>query len=370
MADDQVDEEMVLPDYEGGCVSNLVPALLEWPQRPRWMPGPVEGAEQIVLLVLDGLGWDQLQARRHIAPVLAGLDGGCITTIAPSTTAAALTSIATGLTPGAHGLIGYRLRLENDVVNTLRWSTDRGDARRTHPPGAVQPHISFCGQRPPAVTKAEFQSTGFTAAHLAGARFCGYRMASSMVTAVTELVRAGEPFVYAYYEGIDKVAHEYGLGRFYEAELGAADRLVGWLLAELPAGTTLVVTADHGQLETGDNVVPPHASVLANTSVQSGEARFRWLHARPGRAGALLEAAVEHHSGQAWVRSRDDVVKEGWFGPQVTAQALSRMGDVALAARGTLAFFDPTDTGPFKLIGRHGSLTSAEMQVPLLAART
>jgi predicted AlkP superfamily pyrophosphatase or phosphodiesterase len=369
MADEHVDEELVLPEYEGGCISNVVPALLEWPERPSWMPATVGNAGQVVLLVLDGLGWDQLQERRHLAPVLAGLEGGRITTVAPSTTAAALTSIATGLPPGEHGVIGYRVRLEHDVVNMLRWSMDRGDARTTHLPNDVQPNVAFCGHRPPVVTKAEFVSTGFTAAHLAGVRFVGYRMASSMVTEVVDLVRAGEPFVYAYYEGIDKVAHEYGLGRFYDAELSAADRLVAWLLDALPAGTTLVVTADHGQLETGDNIVEPHPAVLANTSVQTGEGRFRWFHARPGRSAALLEAAQEHHGSQAWVRTRDDVVKDGWFGPHVTPEALGRMGDVALAARGTLAFHDPADSGPFNLVGRHGSLTSAEMWVPLLAGR-
>ena len=37
-----------------------------------------------------------------------------------------------------------------------------------------------------------------------------------------------------------------------------------------------------------------------------------------------------------------------------------------LAAKGTIAFFDPLDTGPYVLVGRHGSLTEDEMLVPLL----
>ena len=44
-----------------------------------------------------------------------------------------------------------------------------------------------------------------------------------------------------------------------------------------------------------------------------------------------------------------------------------RLGDVALAAHEPVSFHDPADTGPFELICRHGSLTSAEMLVPLLA---
>ncbi|MPY93658.1 MAG: PglZ domain-containing protein [Acidimicrobiia bacterium] len=360
-------ESYVLPEYGGGCITNVVPALLDWPDQPLWLPAEAR-AERTVLLLLDGLGWDQLCDRRSLAPCMSSMQGGPILTIAPSTTAAALTSVTTGLPPGEHGIVGYRMLVEHEVLNVLRWSTPAGDARRRLVPGELQPELPFEGQRPPVVTRAEFVDTGFTHAHLAGVRFKGYRVTSSLVTQVVELVEAGEPFVYAYYEGVDKVAHEYGLGRFYDAELAAADRIVSDLLDQLPAGTALVVTADHGQLETGE-MVEPHPSVLAHTAIQSGEGRFRWLHARPGRAAALLEAAIEHHSGHAWVRTRDDVVKEGWFGPRVTDAAASRLGDVALVAQGDIAFHDPADSGPFRLVGRHGSLTSAEMRVPLLAAR-
>src|SRR4051794_34420910 len=66
----------------------------------------------VVLLVLDGLGWLQLQARRHLAPVLTGLAGGPITSVTPSTTAAAMTTITTGRLPGVHGIVGYRVRVD------------------------------------------------------------------------------------------------------------------------------------------------------------------------------------------------------------------------------------------------------------------
>ena len=94
---------------------------------------------------------------------------------------------------------------------------------------------------------------------------------------------AGERFVYAYYGGVDKIAHERGFGPFYDAELRAADRLVADVLEQLPRGAALLVTADHGQVQVGDNIVHPSSELLALCSLQSGEGRFRWLHARPGR---------------------------------------------------------------------------------------
>lgn len=360
-------DDPLLPAYDGACITNVVPALLHLSEdSPEWLPAPARDADRVVLLVIDGLGWNQLEARRHLVPTLAALAGGPITTVAPSTTATALTSITTGLPPGEHGVVGYRMAVGSDVLNVLRWSTAQGDARRRILPTDIQVHAAFGGQRPPVVTRAEFAASGFTLAHLAGVRFTGYRTLGTLTAEIVQLARAGEPFTYAYYEGLDKVSHEYGLGAQYDEELRWIDHLVAALLGSLPAGTALVVTADHGQVETGDDVVDLPSDVLTHVGMQSGEGRFRWLHARSGRMAALHEAAVARLGEQAWVRTREEAIAEGWYGPKVTDAAASRLGDVLLAARGTVAFYDPNDTGPYVLIGRHGSLTEDEMLVPLL----
>jgi predicted AlkP superfamily pyrophosphatase or phosphodiesterase len=364
-------DDPVLPDYGGGCIANVVPCLLERPdQLPDWMPDAVVAADRVVLMVLDGLGWDQLTARRHLAPTLSSMSGGPITSVLPTTTATALTSITTGLPPGEHGVIGYRMHVHGEVLNVLRWTTAAGDARHTIPPQKVQTQLPFLGHRPPVITKAEFARTGFTLAHLDTARFTPYRLPSTLITEVARLTNSAEPFVYAYYDGVDKVSHEYGLDVHYDAELRSADRLVADVIDAVPAGTAVVVTSDHGQVNVGDNVIPLDTNVIKHVSLQSGEGRFRWLHARPGRASALLAATVEAHSDHAWIHSRDEVIAAGWFGPHVTADAMARLGDVAVLAKGDVAFSEPTDTGPYELIGRHGSATPAEVYVPLLAALT
>lgn len=363
-------DEPYLPTYTGPCITNVASAV-QHPHRELgdWVPRPVVEAESsTVLLIIDGLGWHQLQPRSHLAPTVCGvMQGGAISTVAPSTTSTALTSITSGLPPGEHGVVGYRMCIDGRVLNVLRWSTEEGDARRSLPPEDFQRHEPFGGERPPVVTRAEFARSGFTDAHLGGARFVGYRTLGTLVTEVDHLVRSGEPFVYAYYEGVDKVAHEYGLGDHYDAELRWVDHLVAELLSTLPTGTCLALTADHGQIDVGDNLVELAPGIRDHLSMQSGEGRFRWLHARPGRARALLEAA-EAHTDTGWVVSRDQVIDEGWFGPRIDQQVRNRLGDVALVAREPVAYVDPADTGPYEMIGRHGSLTEAEMLVPFVAA--
>ncbi|MEY2959476.1 MAG: hypothetical protein RLZZ01_2044 [Actinomycetota bacterium] len=361
----------VLPDYAGPNVRSIVPALLgpvSWRGHlPTWMPACVEAAEQVVLLVLDGLGWEQLVERAHLAPTLTGMDGRAITTVAPSTTATALTSITTGLTPGEHGVVGYRMVLSGEVVNTLRWAHDGADRRRSQPPADVQPFPAFIGRTVPVVSPAELCGTAFSEAHLRGSRPVGVRAASSLAVEIRRELLAGERFVYAYYAGVDRIAHERGFGEFYDAELRTADRLVADVREVLPPDAVLLVTADHGQVHVGGSIVTPSESLLSLVSSQSGEGRFRWLHARRGAVDELLAAAAEEFGSTAWVRTRDQILADGWFGPVVPPPVAARLGDVALVAREPVSYHDPDDSGPFELVCRHGSLTGAEMLVPLLA---
>jgi predicted AlkP superfamily pyrophosphatase or phosphodiesterase len=369
----------VLPEYGGACVTSIVPALLERRSQP-WLPAAATGADQVVLLVLDGLGWEQLQERGGLAPTMASLGGGPITTVAPSTTATALTSITTGRPPCEHGVVGYRVKVAgtgaegaDEVLNVLRWRTPSGDARQAVPPdgfGAVAP---FAGRAVPVLTRAEFESSGFTSVHLGGARMVGWRLASTLVAEVRRALAAGEPFVYAYYDGVDRVAHEYGLDDRYDAEVAAVDRLVDDLARSLPAGGALVVTSDHGQVDVGDRVVTLDAAVLEATAMISGEGRFRWLHvvAAPGGDGTvegLAETVRRSHADVAWVHTKAEVVAAGWFGGPLSDAGSDRLGDVAVVAHQPVSIADSGDPGEARLCSRHGSLTSAEMLVPLLVA--
>ncbi len=358
----------IRPAYGRGCLSELLPAILGYPSAGGMeLPVAVDATAPRVLLVLDGLGWDQFQDRLSVAPTLAGCSGGSITTVAPSTTAAALTSITTGLTPGEHGVIGYRMMVGDEVLNTLRWRTDRhGDARKTIPPELVQPYDPFMGERVALVSKAEFRRSGFSQAHLRGVQFTGYRTPALLVHETVRLINEGEPVVYAYYDGIDKVAHEYGLGSEYDTELRFVDQLVASMLDGLPDGTQVVITADHGQVDCRNGSVLIDDQVMGLTRGLSGEGRFRWLHAKSGAAASLLDAANEAHSHHAWVRSLEQILDENWFGPSVRSEVKESLGDVALLPFEPIAFTDPKDTGPFELVGRHGSLTAAEMLVPLI----
>jgi hypothetical protein len=355
--------------YDGPGIASLIPALLGAADRS-WLPGVLTDARTVVVLVLDGLGWEALQQRPDLLPTIRSLEGSAVTSVVPSTTAAALTSITTGLAPSEHGLVGFRMRVEGGVLNVLSWQGE-GKAKRALDPGLLQRHAPFRGRTVPVVTRAEFRSTGFTEAHLRGAEFFGWRAVSTIVERCRVLAARGEPLVYAYYPGVDEVAHSYGLHeRFYTAELAFADRLVADVLAALPASAAVVVTADHGQVHLGpESWLELDDGVAALVDECAGDARFRYLYAQRGAAADLLVAAKEAHGADAWVMSREQLEDEGWLGPRASNAIRRRLGDVVLATSRDVAFVDPALPREARLRSGHGSMTEAEMLVPLVAGR-
>jgi hypothetical protein len=357
----------VRPAHTGACVVNLQGALARGPgeEPPPWLPEPVVDARAVVLLVLDGLGWADVSAAA--TPTIAAMTGGPGTTVVPSTTAVALTSITTGVEAGRHGLVGYRMRTGDGVLNVLGWTVGK---EAGPDPARIQPESPFRGRPVPVVTRAEFRTTGFTVAHLRGARFVGWRTTSTIVEHVRLAVAAGEPLVYAYYDGIDKVAHAHGLlDGFHPRELRFADDLVAEILDVLPDDVALLVTADHGQVHWGTAGWRELGDVWGLVATCAGDARFRQLHALPGAEAELHAAAVAAFGDVAWVFSGEELCDDGWLGAGCTKAARKRVGDVVLAPHAPVAFVDPTFKVEQGLVAGHGSLTEAEMLVPIVAAR-
>jgi hypothetical protein len=255
----------------------------------------------------------------------------------------------------------------NDVLNVLRWTVP--DRHRPPDPFDVQRHTAFLGRPVPVITKSEFRTTGFTQAHLRGGRFVGWHTTAALVELCASEAGARERLVYAYYAGIDSIAHEFGLlAPVWRRELAAADAIVGDLLDALPRHAALLVTADHGQvhLEPSSWVAVPELAPM--TSAMAGDGRFRYLYARKGAQRDLLAAARELVGSSAWVWSRAELLEEGLLGAGATGSIPGRLGDVVLAARDAVAFVDPALPNEATLRSGHGSLTPDEMLVPLVAA--
>ena len=334
-----------------------------------WLPEPVRDARTIVVLIIDGLGWDAITDRAGQLPELARLTGGPVTTVVPSTTASALTSITTGLPPSQHGVIGFRVLSDHTVLNVLSWQTT---------PSVEPPNRSTCNATrrssagpsrwsPRPSSKAPASPKRICAA----GRFLGWRAVSGSSNGSASSPRPTNHSCTRTTTASTRSATAHGLhDGFYDAELRAVDRLVGDLRDVLAPDATLLVSADHGQVHVGPerwlSLGPLDAG---STERGSGDGRFRYLHARRGDAAPLLEQARDRFAEQAWVLSREQLLDEAWLGPAPSPPARRRIGDVILAAGAPVAFIDPALPREARLVSAHGSLTPAEMYVPLVAGR-
>jgi hypothetical protein len=334
-------------------------------------------ATSAIVLVADGLGAHNLSARAGHARFLSGIrtKRDVARTVFPATTAAALTSLLTGTPPGVHGLVGYRvLDPARDVtVNQLKgWDEGAIDPLTWQRAEPLMAREAAAGRPCFVVSKAVFTGSGFTAATLRGAQVLSAPTAAGRVLIAADLAaRHPGALIYVYTAALDTAGHKHGWqSEQWSAALERVDAAVRALSDALPRGAGAVVTADHGMVD-----VPRHRQVLfgADDGLADGvrhvggEPRMLHLYTEPGRDRRVLETWRAAEGGRSWVLSRDEAIGAGIFGA-VSAEVRPRIGDVLVAARTGVAYYDDreADKRPQAMIGQHGSLTDDERTVPLL----
>ena len=316
----------VLPDYAGAerarhragaARPRVVGRAL-----PAWIPDAVRGADQVVLLVLDGLGWEQLGERRHLAPDAGGDAGRAITTVAPTTTATALTSIATGLTPGEHGLIGYRIDRRRRGAQRPALVTAPAATRRraTSRRATCSRSPRSSGARSPVVSQAELEDSAFTRGPPARrrARSAGGRPSAIAVEVGRQLLApasgSSTPTTTASTRPPTSGASASTTTPSCAPPTGSSPTCSP-RCRRAPPCSSPPTTARSTSATAHRPARPP--SCWRWSPMQSGEGRFRWWHARRGAADDLLPGGHDAYGDVAWVVTREQTLDEGWFGPVV-----------------------------------------------------
>jgi hypothetical protein len=347
--------------------------------------GPLREVRVVAVLLVDGLGHRLIARAAPVAPGLDDLAAGrapgasaqVITAGFPSTTPTSLVSLGTGAPPGAHGLVGFSLRMPENgrVLNHLEWGDDP-DPLRWQPLPTMFQRAEAAGVPAHVVSRAAFAGSGLTVAAYRGGRYAGADDADALADRMLAVIRSATrpTLVYGYHPDLDKAGHQYGLNSPQWMEAAAeVDRLLGMLVDGLPAGAALVVTADHGQVD-----VPPERRfdvdgddrLRAGVRTVAGEPRMRLVYAEPGAAADVLAAWRGVLGDAAWVLPRDEAIAEGWFGP-VTDAHVPRIGDVVAACHADYAVLATRSESArvAELVAFHGSATAAEMCIPLLTVR-
>ncbi|MDR1214882.1 MAG: alkaline phosphatase family protein [Propionibacteriaceae bacterium] len=366
--------EPVLPDYDGRVLGNLLPAVATALGLPGGNdPFGLPAARRYVVLLVDGLGWDLLWRHLDRAPTLAerAPETVKLTCGVPSTTVTSLSSFGTGLAPGQHGLVGYRFWVEEvgRYVGPLGWNWPVPPSR-AQPAATVFEQVAAAGLTVARVLPADHAESQFSQAVLRGGLALGFDEADDddLVDRVAAAVQSGPgALVYCYDRSLDHAGHLAGVAS--QGWLDAFERLdqrVSRLRQGLPEDVVLLLTADHGMVDPPSQRrlwIEDDRSLTADLARVTGEPRFRHLHT--SRPAALAQRWRDRLGPTAWVRTRDEAIAEGWFGP-VRPLARGRLGDVMVAAGPDLALFTRRAAVEARLVGMHGSLTAAEMEIPLI----
>jgi Type I phosphodiesterase / nucleotide pyrophosphatase len=384
----------VLPAYGRASLMEVVPSLLAALCGTGRNPLDVPPAPAVLLFVVDGLGWDLLNDHAADAPFLGAHLAAArpITSGYPSSTATSLAMLSTAAPPIAHGLTGYTMAAPGlgRPMNNLAWAThgpNPRDLRVDVPPETAQPlptifaFAAAAEVRMTAIGPDAHVGSGLTRAILRGGPYTGVPHLddpAAEAALADALGGDGARAAYAYHPSLDAAGHRYGPGSpEWRSALRRVDRIAARLAALLPPDALLAVTADHGMVDLGGDgaeriEISERPDLATGVAFLAGEARARHVHARAGEAEAVARRWRDALGDRAWVLTRDEAIEAGWFGPPEALRdaVMERIGDVVCAAAGRLGVFQRlVDPGEASLAGHHGSLTSAEVQVPWLLVR-
>lgn len=342
-------------------------------------PNPLQlpAAAKAVVVLADGLGVSSLRARAGHARFLTGhlAKSDVVDGVFPTTTAAGIATLTTGTPPGTHGLVGYRVldAAHDRVVNQLTgWDAAMEPLVWQNQP-TVFDRASAAGIPSFAVGPKRFTGSGFSQAVLRGAAYVPAETMALRFAAARAIFDA-EPraLVYLYIPELDINAHAHGWeSDRWLAQLETLDAETARFAGSLRRDEGMILTADHGVVD-----VPAARQVLFDTIPElisgvrhiGGDPRCLQLYTDPGvDHHALAEAWRAVEGERAWVFTRAEALGQGLFGA-VRPAALERIGDVIVAARKLIAYYDSREPNQSarSMVGQHGSLTDEELRVPVI----
>jgi hypothetical protein len=358
----------LITDVVAGGLASIDPALPGASAQAAASLGMETGAHQLLLILVDGLGYELIEEYVGHTPTLRRVRGDVrsIHTVVPSTTAAAITAFGTGERPGATNMVGFSVAYGGTVMNLL--AMEGGPA-----PSEWQPVPTYFERLAAAdvasavVSPARFAGSGLTGAALRGARHVPAETLDERVSAALRELRADTPVVYLYWSEIDHAGHGSGVGSdSWIAHLEEFDAGLARLLRSLPAGVRTVMTADHGMINVDASQIVDVASTPAlreGVRVVAGETRAVHVHADAGRADEVEARWRDVLGESAWIVSGEAI--SALIG---AGEGAALIGDFLVLARGRGGVVDPRtqSASAIAMPGVHGSLTSTEMRIPVV----
>ncbi|MCW4016554.1 MAG: alkaline phosphatase family protein [Candidatus Bathyarchaeota archaeon] len=398
------------PCYEENCISNIPGTILDLfnvktnlPKLPIEVDNGAEEINKVVLFVLDGFGYNQFsryhEDNKFLTKLAEKSEVFPLTSIFPSQTTNALTTLNTGLTPQEHGLFEYYLYLKevDRIVNTLRFEPLGSNLRNELLDSGFKPNILFDGKTIQSSLKeagiksfthiyASYAYSHYSKLLFDDSTFIPSLKSSDLIVTLKKKLQkeSGPAYFFVHLSNLDTISHEYGPNSYeYGAELSAISYLLNKELVQkidpqTAKETLVLLTSDHGSV----NIVPEQTTYLNGFSdiiknlqkgnngepvLPTGSARDVFLHVQEQKltqTQKLLEQKVGH---KAKIVETKDALADGLFGHgKISRQFVDRAGNLLiLPYRNETVWFDHFPSIRYNPVGQHGGLNEEEMLVPL-----
>jgi len=381
---------MIAPDYRGGSIVNLMSSILQAMGDENSIYPPLRSLEpsnlssrNVVLLVVDGLGYENLSANRRNGALARHLKDR-ITSVFPSTTATSITTFFTGEAPQQHGITGWftYFRELGDVITPLPYRPRHGGSALNTPAVTLFGHTPIFDRLQAqsfVVAPQQIAFSEYSKAHGGKAEVLPFATLGQMFGEIARVVRqSGERrYLYAYWPELDRLAHEHGIAsREATAHLEEIDIAFGEFLQAIESSdTTVIVTADHGFIDKRPEqeiVLDAHPVLEKALALPlCGEPRAAFCYVRPDRQQQFVDYVSTQLGRYVELHESTHLIESGFFGLGSPHPRLhERVGDYTLIMKENASIKDwLLGEKKYAHIGVHGGTSPREMYVPLVVAQ-
>ena len=381
------------PNYQQGSLVNLISSFGQamsynagyYAPTPLLPPHELAQYDNIIFVLIDGLGLHNLRQYGENTAIAQQLRGQ-LTSVFPSTTSAAITTLATGVAPMQHANTGWFMYLhELGTVTAILPFVPRIGGEKFSARGIgvgqlidTEPFYSRLDRASYTITKEYIVDSDYSLAFTKGASRLAYDDLDGFYRRIVEVVQShGEKkYVYAYWPDYDGLCHTYGVGHkkttqhFHQIDSGFSA-----LLESLKGSNSIVVlTADHGLIDTcKDKLVYLEDYPAIKDCLRlplCGEPRACFCYLKSGYETTFVKLVKEQLHSVCDVMSVDELIEQGYFGlGRPHPELKNRVGDYVLIVKENYVIKDKLlGEKDFSQVGVHGGVSEKEMLVPLVVA--
>jgi hypothetical protein len=332
-------------------------------------------SSHVMVLLVDGLGEVQLQDFGAGLFLTQSTSATPMRTQFPSTTPVALGSLGTGEVPGQHGFLGASFFLpdEESLFAPLKWGSTPHPISMT-PSSPLFEWASENGINVASIAREKHRNSGITKSVLRG----GVYLAAADLVEMEKILRdriketTAPALTYVYWPDLDRVGHVHGPGSpQWLAELSLVDSFITRLASAITengkSDISLVVTSDHGMVTCPVDRrihIESNVDLTRDVVLIAGDPRARHIYTR---AGAARDSANRWQAvlGEDFLVIPRQELIQGELFPNLDPDFYERLGDFMVVARSDSLLSSTSDSRTSSLLGQHGSVSEAEMLIPL-----